>query len=54
MGMVGGGRNAFIGSVHRMAAHLDGLIELVSGAFSSDPARSLASGKDLLLPEDRT
>src|SRR5882724_1629062 len=36
-GMVGGGQNAFIGAVHRMAANLDGQIELVAGAFSSDP-----------------
>ena len=35
-GMVGGGRGAFIGSVHRNAANLDGQIELVAGAFSSD------------------
>ncbi|MBV9491336.1 MAG: gfo/Idh/MocA family oxidoreductase, partial [Verrucomicrobia bacterium] len=37
MGMVGGGKDAFIGAVHRMAANLDGKIELVAGAFSSDP-----------------
>lgn len=36
MGMVGGGRGAFIGGVHRMAAALDGHIDLVCGAFSSD------------------
>ncbi len=53
MGMVGGGRGAFIGSVHRMAAQLDGLTELVCGAFSSDPERSRASGADLFLPPDR-
>ncbi len=53
MGMVGGGRGAFIGSVHRIAAGLDGTIELVCGAFSSDPERSRASGADLLLPENR-
>jgi predicted dehydrogenase len=53
MGMVGGGRGAFIGAVHRMAAALDGKIELAAGAFSSDPERSRASGRDLLLPEDR-
>ena len=51
--MVGGGRGAFIGAVHRMAAALDGEIELVCGAFSSDPDKSKASGKDLYLPEDR-
>ncbi len=53
MGMVGGGRGAFIGSVHRMAAALDGTIDLVCGAFSSEPDRSRASGRDLLLPESR-
>ncbi|SDU20213.1 Predicted dehydrogenase [Verrucomicrobium sp. GAS474] len=53
MGMVGGGQGAFIGAVHRMAANLDGQIELVAGAFSSDSARSKASGKELFLPEDR-
>ncbi len=51
--MVGGGRGAFIGSVHRIAAALDGTIELTCGAFSSDPERSRASGADLLLPENR-
>ena len=35
MGMVGGGRDAFIGAVHRAAAQLDGKIELVAGCFSS-------------------
>lgn len=53
MGMVGGGRGAFIGAVHRMAAALDGDIELVCGAFSSDPERSKLSGQDLCLPESR-
>ncbi|MGF1677646.1 MAG: Gfo/Idh/MocA family protein [Candidatus Methylacidiphilales bacterium] len=53
MGMVGGGRGAFIGAVHRMAAVLDGQIELVCGAFSSDPERSRLSGADLLLPPER-
>ena len=51
--MVGGGHGAFIGEVHRMAARLDGHIELVCGAFSSDPSRSKASGLDLYLPESR-
>lgn len=46
-GMIGGGRGAFIGGVHRMAAFMDGRAELVAGAFSSDPARSKASGEDL-------
>lgn len=53
MGMVGGGEGAFIGGVHRMAAALDGQIELVCGAFSSDPAKSKRSGEALFLPENR-
>lgn len=53
MGMIGGGIGAFIGGVHRMAAALDGEIELVCGAFSSDPEKSAASGADLGLPADR-
>ncbi|MEM1323235.1 MAG: Gfo/Idh/MocA family oxidoreductase [Bacteroidota bacterium] len=53
MGMVGGGRGAFIGAVHRMAAALDGQIELVCGAFSSSPEKSKLSGQDLYLPADR-
>jgi len=53
MGMVGGGRGAFIGSVHRMAARLDGEIDLVAGCFSSDPAKSKASGADFFLDPAR-
>ena len=53
MGMVGGGKDAFIGSVHRMAAALDNEIELVCGAFSSSPEKSKASGEALYLPADR-
>jgi predicted dehydrogenase len=53
MGMVGGGQGSFIGAVHRMAANLDGHIELVCGAFSSNPETSKASGKALYLPENR-
>jgi predicted dehydrogenase len=53
MGMVGGGRGAFIGSVHRIAAAMDGQMELVCGAFSADPDRSRASGEDLFLPANR-
>lgn len=53
MGMVGGGLGAFIGSVHRMAAALDGEIELVCGAFSGDPEKSKASGEALYLPAER-
>ena len=52
-GMVGGGRGAFIGAVHRIAAAMDQQIELVCGAFSSDPERSKASGADLFLPPER-
>jgi len=53
MGMVGGGEGAFIGAVHRMAAAIDGEIELVCGAFCSDAERSLRSGLALHLNEDR-
>ena len=53
MGMIGGGRDAFIGGVHRIAAAIDQQVELVCGAFSSTPEKSKASGKDFLLPEDR-
>ena len=47
MGMIGGGEGSFIGAVHRIAAELDGQIELVGGAFSSDPERSKRSGESL-------
>lgn len=53
MGMVGGGVGAFIGAVHRMAAALDGEIELVCGAFSSDPTKSRLSGEAFYLPPNR-
>ena len=53
MGMVGGGKDAFIGAVHRLAANLDGRIELVAGAFSSNPAKSHESGALLLLDPKR-
>ena len=45
MGMVGGGPGAFIGPVHRIAAELDGKIELVAGAFSQSAERSRAAGE---------
>jgi predicted dehydrogenase len=48
-GMVGGGQSAFIGAVHRMAANLDGQIELVAGAFSSDAKNSRTTGEQLFL-----
>ncbi|MEP5759122.1 MAG: Gfo/Idh/MocA family oxidoreductase [Litoreibacter sp.] len=50
LGMVGGGNDAFIGGVHRMAARLDDRYELVAGALSSTPAKSRASGEALGLP----
>lgn len=53
MGMIGGGIGSFIGDVHRKAASIDGLIELVCGAFSSSEEKSKASGKALSLPEAR-
>ena len=53
MGMLGGGPGSFIGPVHRMAANLDGLIELVCGCFSSDPAKSAQAGEELCLPKER-
>ena len=53
MGMVGGGRDAFIGAVHRMAAWLDGKIDLVAGAFSSNPEKSKLSGSDLSIDPKR-
>ena len=53
MGMVGGGSGAFIGAVHRAAAVMDGGVEFVAGALSSTDEKSLASGRELGLPEDR-
>ncbi len=53
MGMVGGGRNAFIGAIHRSAAQLDGKIELVAGCFSSTEEKSKLSGKDLFIDPKR-
>ncbi|MDQ4136118.1 MAG: Gfo/Idh/MocA family oxidoreductase [Pseudomonadota bacterium] len=53
LGMVGGGRGAFIGAVHRIAARLDDRWEFVAGALSSDPERARLSGGDLLLKPDR-
>jgi predicted dehydrogenase len=54
MGMVGGGKDAFIGAIHRIAANMDGLIELSCGALSIHPQLAKESGKELFLPEDRT
>jgi predicted dehydrogenase len=53
LGMIGGGRGAFIGAVHRMAARLDDCYELVAGVLSSAPERARASGADLLIDPDR-
>jgi predicted dehydrogenase len=52
-GMVGGGPGAFIGAVHRRAASLDGLAELVAGAFSSHPEKSRQQGAELFLDPER-
>lgn len=54
MGMVGGGKDAFIGSIHRLAANMDGLIEVVAGALSINPEIAKESGRMLFLNEDRT
>ena len=53
LGIVGGGRGAFIGAVHRMTARLDGAYELVAGALSSDPQNAVASGIELGIAKDR-
>ena len=53
MGMIGGGTGSFIGDVHRKASSIDGMIELVCGAFSSTAEKSIQSGKDLFLPENK-
>ena len=53
LGMVGGGRDAFIGAVHRIAARLDDRFVLVAGALSSTPEKAQASGRDLGLASDR-
>ena len=53
LGMVGGGRDAFIGAVHRIAARIDDRYELVAGALSSDPDKARASASDLGLAPER-
>jgi predicted dehydrogenase len=53
MGMVGGGKDAFIGAIHRIAANMDGQIELVCGALSINQEIAIDSGHMLFLPEDR-
>lgn len=52
--MVGGGKDAFIGAIHRIAANMDGMIELVCGALSINPDVAKDSAKSLFLPESRT
>lgn len=51
--MIGGGKDAFIGAIHRIAANMDGLIELVCGALSVNPEVAKESGRMLFLPKDR-
>ncbi|MBS1509804.1 MAG: Gfo/Idh/MocA family oxidoreductase [Bacteroidetes bacterium] len=53
MAMIGGGKDAFIGAVHRIALQMDGLMELVAGTLSSKPDVALESGKALFLDENR-
>jgi predicted dehydrogenase len=54
LGMVGGGRDAFIGAVHRIASRIDDQYEVVAGCFSSNPEKSAASGADLGVAANRT
>src|SRR6267154_4492667 len=54
LGMVGGGRGAFIGGVHRLCARMDGQYDLIAGALSSDPKRAKESGADLGLAPERS
>ncbi|EHH10082.1 oxidoreductase domain-containing protein, partial [Mesorhizobium amorphae CCNWGS0123] len=54
VGMVGGGRNAFIGAVHRLAMRLDDQIALVAGALSSDPENAAASATEIGIPAERS
>ena len=53
MGMIGGGPGAFIGAVHRMAASIDGQIELVCGAFSQSADKSKSMASSLYLNPNR-
>jgi len=53
MGMIGGGKDAFIGAIHRLAFNMDGLVEMVCGALSINPAIAKDSGESLFLPADR-
>jgi len=51
--MIGGGPGSFIGAVHRIAANMDGQIELVAGSFSSNPEKSQQAGTDLFIDNKR-
>lgn len=53
LGMVGGGKDAFIGAVHRIAARIDGQYDLIAGALSSTAEKSRESGLALGLAADR-
>lgn len=53
MAMIGGGKDAFIGAVHRLAVFMDGQVELVAGTLSINPEIAVDSGKSLFLDEDR-
>jgi len=53
MAMIGGGKDAFIGAVHRLAFNMDGQVELVAGALSVNPELAIESGRDLFLQPDR-
>ena len=54
MGMIGGGKDAFIGAIHRLASNMDGLIELSAGSLSINPDIARESGEMLFLPKERT
>ena len=53
MAMIGGGRDAFIGAIHRIAINMDGQIDMVAGALSVNPEVAIASGHDFFLDEER-
>ena len=54
LAVIGGGPGSFIGAMHRQAARLDDRYELVAGALSSDPQRSLEAGREIGLPAERS
>ena len=53
MGMIGGGKDAFIGAVHRLAFNMDGQVEMVAGALSINPEIAMESGEILFLDKER-